>query len=84
MDKETGIKENSFFGQRASKLIAMLLLVAAVCYALAQCVLNGLWFVALGVAALTVCAAFGVLLIYFSLRMARRKSFDITVDTTRQ
>ncbi len=84
MDKDTGMKDSSFLGQRVSKVVAMLLVVAVVCYALAQCVINGLWFVALGVAALTACAAFGVLLILFSQRLSRRKMIDITVETTRQ
>ncbi len=84
MDKETNIREHSYFGQSAFKAVATLLIIAVVFYALAQCVMNGLWFVALGVIALTACAAFGVLLIFFSQRLAKRKAFDITVETTRQ
>ncbi len=86
MEKNTNISEDSFSGDGISsaKVIAMLLLGAVVCYVLAQCVMNGMWFVALGVIALMICAAFGALLIYFSQRIAGRKAFDITEETKKQ
>ncbi|MFA9379933.1 MAG: hypothetical protein ACERKO_02620 [Acetanaerobacterium sp.] len=82
MDKETNIANDGFSHESSAtaKVIAILLAVAGVLYVLAQCVRDGLWFVALGVIALAVCAAFGVLLIYLSNRLARRKAFDVTVE----
>lgn len=84
MEKHTGVLERFFSGRSVTKTVAALLIVLAVLYALTQCVLNGLWFVALGVAALALCTALSVLLLCFGQKLARRKAFDITVDTSRQ
>ncbi len=66
----------------AVKLVAALFISGGLAAVLTECVRNGLWFVALGVVALTACTAFGALLILLSNRLSKQKSFDITTDTT--
>ena len=66
----------------AVKVISAVLIAAGFVYILTECVRAGLWFVTLGVAALAICAAFGVLIIWLSNKMGRQKSFEITIEKT--
>lgn len=59
-----------------TKVVLGILLLAVVVYALTELCNNGLWFVALGIVSLTVCALVGALLIHLSSR-TRMKSFDV-------
>ena len=64
----------------ALKIAAVVLVVAGLGYLLTECVRSGLWYVGLGAAALTVCAAIGVLLIWFSNKVSRKSTFEIHVE----
>lgn len=64
----------------AVKVIVAVLVATGMIYILTECVKSGLWFISLGVAALTVCAAFGVLLIWLSNKVSRSKAFEVTVE----
>lgn len=62
------------------KIAAAVLVVAGLVYILTECVQSGLWYVGLGAAALTACAAFGVLFIWLSNKVSRKKAFEVTVE----